>query len=925
LKWGHIDVGFDLLDKKIQQILSKKGLTSPTPVQKETIKDILAEKSILAVSPTGSGKTEAAILPVMNFLLKNIEKRIFCLYITPLKALNRDILDRLLEIGTTLGIDIEVRHGDTPTSQRALQAKDPPHILITTPETFQAILVGKRMREHLKNIEFVIIDEIHELVGEKRGSQLFVGLERLKNLIGHDFTRIGLSATISEPERAARYLKGSSDKKPKIIDVKGEKRTKISLEWPVENDEDEEKCEDIGTTPATYARLRRVLELIKEKKSVLIFVNTRDTAEILGSRLKQLENKIGVHHSSLSRDSRLKTEKEFKKQELSAVVATSSLALGIDIGHIDLVIQYMSPRRVDSLTQRVGRAGHTLSRISEGKIIVVDPDDALEAAAVANFALSGILEPFEVETRPLDVLANQLTAMGFEGTYSPAAAFETVKRALYFENLTATEFQEVLDLLRNLRMLRLTENGLISIKKPAFGFFFSNLSMIKDSRKFEVVKIESKEKIAQVDEEFAAELELGSAFICRGLFWKVISREDNKIFVEEAKNAYNVPEWAGELMPVDYLVAQAVLKLRSDFRKEKGAYSGLWDENTLKFVEEDVEKTGGFKEDELGIECGPDFVVIRAFFGNKVNETLGRLLSSYLSLKYGDSVGLRTDAYRIFIKFPGSYSREFLEELLTSLDGDKIEPTLRVLLKNSPQFKQRFLQIAKKFGVISNDAVFSKISIQKLVDVYFGTAVFEETLAEYLQERMDLPRTREVIERLKDKQLKIRFIDGITRFSERLIDKYNPEVVFAGIPRSKIHDIIRKRLESKRFPLVCLSCKKWKSEVAVKNIDFACPSCGAKLIGYLRKENWSLLNKTGTLESREKKVLAQCRKTADLYLSYGPRAFFVLAGYGIGPETAARVLAKAGRKEEGDLIEEIIKAEKTYARTRIYWSDSLRS
>ncbi|MFH0961376.1 MAG: DEAD/DEAH box helicase [archaeon] len=859
------------------------------------------------------------MLPILDILSRNPERRISCLYITPLKALNRNLFERIIEIGNDLGIDIDIRHGDTPTNQRTLQTKDPPNVLITTPESLQAIIIGKKIKEHLKNVDFVIIDEIHEIIGEKRGEQLLICLERLKNQLGRDFVRIGLSATISNPKTVAEILKGSNESEVLIIESKDQKKTEISVVWPEEEVQDTEEPEEKDWF---YSKINFIARRVKENAGVLVFVNTRDSAEILGSKLKAISSKFGIHHSSLSKESRLKTEKELKNKDLVAVVATSSLALGIDIGHIDLVIQYMSPRRVDSLVQRIGRAGHRLSEISRGEIVVIDEDDALEAAVIAKLALSKRLEPMEFIENSFDVVANQLTGIGFEGCYSVENAFATIKRAVPFKNLPWEEFTEILNLLINLRILRILENGVISIKKPAFSFFFSNLSMIKDSRKFDVIKFESKEKIAQIDEEFSSELELGASFICRGAYWKVISKEGNKVFVEETSVAYNVPEWSGELMPVDYSIAIEVNCLRSGWPSKKTDYLKIIDANCAKKIENDLKLCGNFQETILGVECGENFVVIRSFFGNKVNETLGRLLSAYFSLKYGDSIGLRTDAYRIFIKFPGTYSKESIKETILSIKEDKIGQTLRTIVRNSPQFKQRFIQIAKKFGVVSKDAVFSKMSIQRLVDVYSETPVFEETINEHFFEKLDIEKTRELVKRIKSGVLKIEILGAPTPFSMRFIERYSPELVFSGLPAGKVREMVKKRLERKKFQLACLNCKKGLGIFTAKSIDFACPICNSKLLGILKRENLPILSAKGPLSKADASILEKSKRTANLYLSYGQKTFLVLAGYGIGPETAARVLAKSALRDYTELISEILKAEKTFARTRIYWNNA---
>ncbi len=356
-------------------------------VQKLAIPEILKGKNTLIIAPTGAGKTEAAVLPVFHKILEIKEKEqpkgILALYITPLRALNRDLLDRLYWWCENLGISIAVRHGDTPQSERAKQSKKPPEFLITTPETFQILFTGKRLREHLKTIGFVIIDELHELLDDKRGVQLSLGLERLVNFAG-EFQRIALSATIGDHELAAKFIFGNRDYT--IVQWYGKKKYKVEVLYPEITREDEDLAKKLGWHPKVVWSIRKIKEILDSVRTAIIFVNTREIAELLASRFKRLypEYPIEIHHSSLSRGVRERNEKLLKEGKLKAIIATSSLELGIDIGHVDLVIQYMSPRQVTRLVQRVGRAGHKLEEESKGVIITIDPDDYFESLAIKD-------------------------------------------------------------------------------------------------------------------------------------------------------------------------------------------------------------------------------------------------------------------------------------------------------------------------------------------------------------------------------------------------------------------------------------------------------------------------------------------------------------------------------------------------------------
>ncbi|HLC76792.1 MAG TPA: DEAD/DEAH box helicase, partial [archaeon] len=354
---------FKTFSEKMQKLIEQKGFIEPTLPQTLGIPEIASGNNILVIAPTGIGKTEVAILPIFDKIYQNKLKPISLLYVTPLKSLNRDLLDRLFWWGDKLEIEIAVRHGDTDQKERASQREAPPNCLITTPETLQAILTGKIFREHLKNVKCVVIDEIHELVGSKRGVQLSLGLERLKQLSGN-FQRIGLSATVGSPEIVAEFL----GEKVKIIRAESQKRYDIRVETPRPDAKDQDISDDLVIGVSTTARLRRLYELITSHKSVIAFTNTRETAEVISSRLAKLDRELkqAVHHGSLSKESRVKSETDFKGQKLKSLIATSSLELGIDIGSIDLVVQYLSPRQAARLIQRVGRAGHRIDEVSKG-------------------------------------------------------------------------------------------------------------------------------------------------------------------------------------------------------------------------------------------------------------------------------------------------------------------------------------------------------------------------------------------------------------------------------------------------------------------------------------------------------------------------------------------------------------------------------
>jgi len=390
---------FSLLARPVLEAVRERGFTEPTEPQAQAIPKIIDGMNVLLISPTASGKTEAAVLPVLSRFItsKTDEPGIAILYISPLRALNRDMLQRLEWWCHRIDVKVAVRHGDTDTKERGMQSRNPPDMLILTPETLQAIMPGRIMRTNLRKVSYVIVDEVHELAEDKRGSQLSLALERLRWITGRDFQIIGLSATIGTPERVAEFLAGTN-RPVSIVRVPVGRKMNVRVQLPQFDAESSKLAARLFTHPDVAARLKLMRGLIEQHRSVILFTNTRAVAEVLASRFKvwDMDFPISIHHGSLAKPSRVSAEQGLKSGELRGLVATSSLELGIDVGRIDFVIQYMSPRQVTRLIQRVGRSGHSIGRVAEGVIIAMDSDDALEALVIARRAMQEELEPVEV-------------------------------------------------------------------------------------------------------------------------------------------------------------------------------------------------------------------------------------------------------------------------------------------------------------------------------------------------------------------------------------------------------------------------------------------------------------------------------------------------------------------------------------------------
>ena len=433
---------FSLLHENLQNSLAAKHW-QPTPIQQSAIPKIIQGKDRLLIAPTGSGKTLSAILPILHRCIAEDWAPLSVLYITPLRALNRDVDRRLQEIAESVGLRVGLRHGDTTQSERAKQVRNPPDILVTTPETFQLMFTGKNLRKLLCSVRAVIVDEVHDLAASERGWQLSIGLARLEALSGRTVQRIGLSATVGNPQQVAEWL---SDNGKAIIET-GKRVTEIFVETEYPNSDDETGGVEYAIPSRAHAIFRKVISIIEQDAPCLLFVNSRSDAETIANRLQKMAPnlEIGVHHGSLATKTRIEMEDGLRAGKISGLVCTSSLELGIDIGLINRIIQIKSPRSVDRLLQRVGRADHRLGGIGRGNIFAWDCDELSEATVIAQRAMRGELEPVVWRNNPRTVAVNQLILMAHSFKAIPIdEATQILKQAPQFKHWTRKDTVELL-------------------------------------------------------------------------------------------------------------------------------------------------------------------------------------------------------------------------------------------------------------------------------------------------------------------------------------------------------------------------------------------------------------------------------------------------------------------------------------------------
>jgi ATP-dependent helicase Lhr and Lhr-like helicase len=735
---------------------------TPTEPQIEGWPHIQAGHATLISAPTGSGKTLAAFLVCIDRLLRQaiagtLSPYTEVVYISPLKALSNDIQKNLdqplreiqqlaLENGYLYGqIRTAVRTGDTLASERAAMLKKPPHILVTTPESLYILLTSKKSRENLRHVRTVILDEIHAIADDKRGSHLALSLERLEALVCGENRiargaqvvaaieppqRIGLSATQNPIDLVGQFLVGCSmDRKPaKIVQV-GRKRTMdLAVEVP--------SCEELGSvaTNAMWDEMYdRLAALAEEHRSTLVFVNTRRMVERLSHAVGERigADNVAAHHGSLSRKLRLDAETRLKNGEIKLLVATASLELGIDIGAIDLVCQVGSTRAVAAAMQRIGRAGHWRGAIPKGRLFATTRDDLIECAALVQAMRAGDLDRLEIPSQPLDVLMQQIVAACASESWNEDALYSVLRRAYPYRELTRDEFDEVIQVLhRGIEssrgrygafVMRDAVHGELHARRGARLAAVCNGGTIPDTAQYAVIMQPEGLQIATLDEHFAIDSSAGDVILLGNTSWRIQRIETGRVFVEDAHGQPpNLPFWAGEAPQRTDVLSGYVARLREEISartpkvlagRVSQAHAGV--EEAAKWLKQECGVCDGGAEQMIGYiaagraalgaipslttiiaerffdEGGGMQLILHAPFGGRVNKAWGLALRKRFCRGFNFELQAAATDNGLCISLAEQHSFP-LSDVFQFLTLQTVQELLEQAALDSPIFKSRW-------------------------------------------------------------------------------------------------------------------------------------------------------------------------------------------------------------------------------------------
>ncbi|HTM09667.1 MAG TPA: DEAD/DEAH box helicase [Verrucomicrobiae bacterium] len=726
----------------------------PTAAQEAGWANISGGRATLIAAPTGSGKTLAAFLWSINRLVERglaggLEDRTSVVYVSPLKALGNDIeknlrvpLTGIMKLAEGEGlflqlpeIRVAVRSGDTPASERQAMIRRPPHILITTPESLYILLTSENGRKILSGAETAIVDEIHALAGDKRGSHLALSLERLDALAEKSLQRIGLSATQKPIDEIARLLVGTEHIDPSgnpdcaIVDVGHRRALDLSIDVP------EQELGPITSQELWAEVYNRIAEQVKAHRTTLVFVHTRRLVERVAHQLTTRlgEGSVGAHHGSLSRKRRLEVEEGLKTGKLPVVVASASLELGIDIGHVELVCHIGAPRNLASLLQRIGRSGHWLGAVPKGIFYPLTRDDLMQSAAAVRAVRAGDLDRVAIPEKPLDILAQQMVASVASMAPSPKPdakesagksiaedeLFQLMRRAYPYRALTRAEFDAVLETLaegiatrrgrRQAYIHRDQVHGRLRARRGARMAAITNGGAIPETADYDVIMAGDETFVGKVNEDFAIESLAGDIFLLGNNSWRIKRVAAGKVWVEDAHGLPpSIPFWLGESPGRSRELSSAVSDLREEiFRRaadRPAALAWLSQQTSvpeaaaaqmIAYVEETqamlgcVPSQGCIVAERFFDEAGGMQLVVHAPFGGRINRAWGLALRKRFCLNWDRELQAAATDDGIVISLGEQHSFA-LSDVFQMVGGANLERDLIQAALASPMFDNRW-------------------------------------------------------------------------------------------------------------------------------------------------------------------------------------------------------------------------------------------
>ncbi|WP_101294941.1 ATP-dependent helicase [Halegenticoccus soli] len=807
-----------------------------TPPQREAIPLIHERTNALICAPTGSGKTLASFCAIINELFRRdrerpegLENSVYCLYVSPLKSLANDIhrnlevpLDGIAEKLGERGEEVElrhaIRHGDTDSAARQRMLGETPHILNTTPETLAILLNSPKFREKLRTVEYVVVDEIHSLAENKRGTHLAVSLERLENLTEEPPTRIGCSATVEPLSTMAEFLVGRDargDPRPyEIVDTRFVRDFDVRLECPTD---------DLIHTPVEVVQGRfydRLHELIRSHTNTLVFTNTRSGAERVLHNLRERfpdaydESNSGCHHGSLSKERRQGIERRLKAGDLDVVTSSTSLELGIDMPHLDLVVQVGSPKSVAALLQRIGRAGHRLGETVEGRVLALDRDELVECAVMLKKAEEGFVDRVFVPENAYDVAAQHVYGMAINGVRPESEIRATLRRAYPYRDFSDERFE------RLFRYLTADYEGLeeknvyakvwrdendppdgeyhyeeYDVGEPLVGkrgrmarvIYMTNVGTIPDSFTCDVYTRGGDEWVGNLDESYLDTLETGDVFVLGGDRFEFRYRRGTKVYVDRTSARPTVPSWFSERLPLSYDLGREILAFQRDLldRLERGGRPAVrdWlrgfpmDENSVRAIartfDEQVRYAGAESvstagriavEEELDREAYRRHYYVHSNYGRKFNDGLSRLVAYRIARRVNANVQVAVADNGFTVSMPLNRKAD-VAGILRSVDPEDAAADLRAALDGTDLLKRYFrinatrsLMILKRYKGYEKTAAEQQVSSEMLLSFaqrLDSFAVTEETYREILEDKLNLAGIREVLSGIRDGEIAV--------------------------------------------------------------------------------------------------------------------------------------------------------------------------